>query len=99
MDVQPLYLTVHVHPHPEHRREALHLLKEMITASLEEEGCELMEFVADEASDEWLVFERWTSRELWEAHAATDRNARDGARLAPLLCEPLTLRFFVPADR
>ncbi len=94
----PLYLTVHVRPRPDRQAEAKALLSEMIAASLAEEGCELMEFVAvEEDPSEWMVFERWSSRALWEAHAATDRNARDGARLDPMLTEPLSLRFFVPS--
>ena len=92
----PLYLTVHLRPRSERRDEAKALLSEMIAASRKEGGCELMEFVAVEQDPvEWMVFERWSSRPRWEAHAATDRNARDGARLAPMLMEPLSLRFFV----
>ena len=92
----PLYLTVPLRPRSERRDEAKALLSEMIAASRKEGGCELMEFVAVEQDPvEWMVFERWSSRPLWEAHAATDRNARDGARLAPMLMEPLSLRFFV----
>lgn len=92
----PLYLTVHLRPRPERRDDAKALLSVMIAASRNEDGCELMEFVAVEEDPlEWMVFERWSSRPLWEAHAATERNARDGARLAPMLIEPLSLRFFV----
>ncbi|MDQ1246964.1 MAG: hypothetical protein QG597_1333 [Actinomycetota bacterium] len=98
MSDAPLYLTVHARPRPEQTDDAKALLTEMIAASRTEDGCELMEFVADEQDPlAWMVFERWSSRSLWEAHAATERNAHDGARLAPMLAEPLTLRFFVPS--
>ena len=97
MAASSLFLTVHARPLADRRDEARELLAEMVAASLAEDGCELMEFVASEDSDEWLVFERWASRSQWETHAATDRNARDGARLAPMLAEPLALRFFVTA--
>lgn len=94
----PLYLTVHARPRPEQQDDAKALLSEMIAASTKEDGCELMEFVSVEQDpSEWMIFERWSSRPLWEAHAATDRNARDGARLEPMLKEPLSLRFFVPS--
>lgn len=92
-----LYLVVQARPKPERRAEARALLGRMIQASLAEDGCELMEFIAAEDTGDWLVFERWESRAQWEAHAATDRNARDGAELAPMLVEPLSLQFLAPA--
>lgn len=98
MEPAPLYLTVHVRPRTEFREQARELLGRMIEASLAEEGCESMEFVVPEdGSDDWLVFERWASRPLWEVHAASDRGARDGERLAHYLEEPLRLGFYVSA--
>lgn len=98
MATSPLYLMVSARPRDDTRDQARELLTAMITASRDDDGCELMEFVtAEDDASAWIVFERWTSRELWERHAATDRNRRDGERLAPLLVEPLGLRFLTPA--
>lgn len=98
MTSDPLYLTVHVQPRAGKEQEARALLVEMIAASRTEDGCELMEFVAPEGgSGEWLIFERWASRPLWEAHSTSERNARDGERLERLLAEPLRLGFFTRA--
>jgi quinol monooxygenase YgiN len=95
MAASPLFLLVRMRPLPQLREEARQLLDTMIEASRLEDGCELMQFVvAEDDPDEWLVFERWANRPLWEQHAAGPRNEADGKRLTPLLEKQITLTFY-----
>lgn len=52
-----------------------------------EEGCEL--YALHENDDVFVAVERWSSREIWERHLATEGNMQLGEELRPLLAEPL----------
>lgn len=93
----PLYLTVSISPRLEMLIEAKSLLQEMIAASLEEKGCEQMEFLAHpDDSMHWMIFEKWRSKKIWERHATSERAARDGARLTPMLVKTIDINFYIP---
>lgn len=93
--VDPLYLIAVIKPKQDQRVQAAQALTDLQTATQEEPGCELYDLVADGAdSDTWLMIEKWSSREHWNAHMATDHVAAIGRLEAQLMREPTELRFY-----
>jgi quinol monooxygenase YgiN len=93
---EPLILMVKLEPIPEMLREAGQLLRRMIQESYKDPGCESLNLICSESEkNNWYVLERWTSRELWELHASTERNLADGKKLDQLLLTPVTIAFYL----
>ena len=64
-----------------------------------EPGCLLYELYRKEGSAiEYVVLERYVSREAMEAHITSEHFRRIGPRLAPLLGGPLDIEVLEPVD-
>ena len=95
--MNPLYLVATIRPRPERLAEARAALHALMSASQAEEGCELYDLVvSSEAPNTWLMLEKWTSRDHWDAHMLTDHNAAFGKSVDRLVAEPITLSFYDP---
>lgn len=93
--VDPLYLIAVIRPKPDERERAAQALASLQVATRAEAGCELYDLVCDsEASDTWLMIEKWSSREHWNAHMATEHVAAIGRLESELMREPTELRFY-----
>jgi quinol monooxygenase YgiN len=72
-----LYLKADIYPDLSKREEVEAAYRELIEASLEEPGCLLYDLVIDDANPGvWHMFEKWQSREIWDAHMASPHVAK-----------------------
>jgi quinol monooxygenase YgiN len=96
--VQPLYLVAVIKPKLEIRDLVRTKLEALIAATLVEDGCEVYDLVASEDDpDTWLMVEKWTSRESWNAHMLTTHVVAFNAEGDSLFREPTELRLYNPA--
>jgi quinol monooxygenase YgiN len=96
--VQPLYLVAVLKPRLDIRDEVRAKVAGLVTDSLAEDGCEMYDLVVDDHDpDTWLMLEKWTSREHWDAHMLTDHVIAFNAQGDGLFREPTELRFYDPA--
>lgn len=95
---RPLYLVAVIKPNLDRLDEARARFGALMTASLAEDGCELYDLVADDADPTtWLMLEKWSSREQWDAHMLTQHCIDFNAGSADILRADTELRFYDPA--
>lgn len=93
--MEPLYLIAVIKPKHDQRERAATALARLQQSTRGEAGCEVYDLVASGVeSDTWLMIEKWSSREHWNAHMASDHVAQLGAVEAELMREPTELRFY-----
>ncbi len=96
--MQPLYLVAVIKPKSEIRDEVRSKIAALVTASLAEDGCEMYDLVVrDGDPDTWLMLEKWSSREQWDAHMLTAHVIAFNEQGDSLFREPTELRFYDPA--
>jgi quinol monooxygenase YgiN len=96
--VQPLYLVAVLKPKTEIRDEVRVKVAALVTASLAEDGCEMYDLVVSgDDPDTWLMLEKWSSREQWDAHMLTSHVIAFNAEADSFFREPTELRFYDPA--
>ncbi len=96
--MQPLYLVAVLKPRLEIRDEVRVKIAGLVADSLAEDGCEMYDLVVSENdADTWLMLEKWTSREHWDAHMLTSHVIAFNALGDSLFREPTELRFYDPA--
>ena len=95
--VEPLYLIATIKPRADRADEARVALHKLMALSKAEPGCEMYDLVENpNEAGTWLMLEKWTSREHWDAHMVTEHNAAFGKVAAEVMIEPITLGFFKP---
>ena len=72
---RPCVVIATFHPHPEHYEQVKRVLLEVSPEVHQEEGCELYA-LHEEVDGTLVLIEKWTSRELWQAHLALDTVTR-----------------------
>ena len=96
--MQPLYLVAIIKPKTEVRDVVRAKIAALVTASLSEDGCEMYDLVvSDDDPDTWLMLEKWTSREQWDAHMLTEHVIAFNEQGDSFFREPTELRFYDPA--
>lgn len=95
--MEPLYLVARIHPRPDRVDEARLALQDLIDGSLQEPGCEMYDLVvSDEDPNTWVMVEKWSSREAWDAHMETEHNRRFTLVADDLLTTPNTWTLYRP---
>jgi quinol monooxygenase YgiN len=90
-----LYLVAVIKPRPDRTDDAERELRSLMAGTRSEPGCVYMELVVEDGdAATWYMFEKFRSREDWEAHMRTDHVTRGNMNLADLLREPTELRFY-----
>ena len=93
--MQPLYLLATIHPDMSRAAEVERILRRMVEHTRAEPGCELYDLVVDpQEPGTWLMVEKWSSRESWEAHMASAHNVQGNEDLKGLLRAPTDLTFW-----
>ena len=96
--MQPLYLVAIIKPKTEIRDAVQAKIAALVTASLAEDGCEMYDLVVSgDDPDTWLMLEKWTSREQWDAHMLTEHVIAFNEQGDSFFREPTELRFYNPA--
>lgn len=94
----PLYLIAVIRPRADRLQEARAAFDSLIARTRQESGCELYDLVSSPSdSREWLMLEKWASREHWDAHMASEHVIAHNSRAGAFLEGPAELRFFDPA--
>lgn len=95
--MQPLYLIAVITPRPDRIDEARAAFERLVTATLAEPGCELYDLVENpQEPGTWLMLEKWSSREAWDAHMGTEHVIAHNAGADAFLVGPAELRFYDP---
>ena len=96
--VEPLYLIAVIKPKDDQRERAARALADLQSATRDEPGCELYDLVTQDTKEPdgltWLMIEKWSSREHWDAHMASAHVAAMGQLEGELMREPTELRFY-----
>lgn len=92
-----LYLVAVITPRIDGVDAAREAFATLVTATRQEPGCELYDLVVNpEDPSTWLMLEKWTSRQAWEAHMRTPHVVDHNARADAFLAGPAELRFYDP---
>lgn len=95
--MQPLYLIAVITPRADRIDEARSAFADLVRATLAEPGCELYDLVVNpDDPTTWLMLEKWTSREAWDAHMRTEHVIAHNATADAFLAAPAELRFYDP---
>ncbi len=92
----PLYLIATIYPAAQHRAEVVTALGALIAASQAESGCEVYDLVQGEGEDVWVMMEKWSSKEHWDAHMTTDHVRTMGMLDKAFFTRETELRFLHP---
>lgn len=94
MPADPLYLIAVIKPRMDMAETVAERLRHMRDETRAEPGNLLMELVAGDDPQTWLMLEKFTSREAWEHHMTLPHVTEGNAFLADKLREPTELRFY-----
>lgn len=101
--MSPLYLIAEIHPNPSKLAQAKAAFADLIHHTKQEEGCILYDLIASEESAVWLMVEKWSSREAWEAHMRQDHVVYLNSISSDFTTEPTKLNFYealeLPVDK
>lgn len=93
----PLYLVAVITPRADGVDAARVAFATLVAATRQEDGCELYDLVVNpEDPSTWLMLEKWSSREAWEAHMRTPHVIDHNATADAFLMGPAELRFYDP---
>jgi quinol monooxygenase YgiN len=92
----PLYLIATIYPAAQHRVEVLAALEVLMVASQAESGCEMYDLVQGEGEEVWVMMEKWSSREHWDAHMTTAHVKTMGMLDKSYFTRETELRFLHP---
>ena len=95
--MEPLYLIATIRPIPEHRDALVLECQALVSASLQEPGCELYDLVIADGDDYFTMMEKWTSKAHWDDHMLTPHVAAMGVAEKKYCLEANQLKFLVPA--
>jgi quinol monooxygenase YgiN len=91
-----LYLIATIYPAAQHKTEVLTSLGALIEASRAESGCEMYDLVQGDGEDVWVMMEKWSSKEHWDAHMTTDHVKTMGMLDKSFFTHETQLRFLHP---
>lgn len=94
--MKPLYLIAEIHPHPENLQFAKDAFGELVTETLKEPGCLLYDLVIEDGATNWLMIEKWETKQAWEAHMETDHVKKINEIAADFVIKETKLRFLHP---
>lgn len=91
-----LYLIATIYPAAQHKTEVLTALGALIAASRAESGCEMYDLVQGDGEEVWVMMEKWSSKDHWDAHMATDHVKTMGMLDQAFFTRETQLRFLHP---
>lgn len=91
-----LYLIATIYPAAQHKTEVLTALGALIAASRAELGCEMYDLVQGDGEEVWVMMEKWSSKEHWDAHMTTDHVKTMGMLDKSFFTQETQLRFLHP---
>lgn len=91
-----LYLIATIYPAAQHKTEVLTALGALIAASRAESGCEIYDLVQGDGEEVWVMMEKWSSKDHWDAHMATDHVKTMGMLDQAFFTRETQLRFLHP---
>lgn len=95
--MQPLYLIAVISPRADRIDEARSAFARLVQSTLAEPGCEVYDLVTSpDDPTTWLMLEKWSTREAWEAHMRTSHVIAHNAEAESFLTCPAELRFYDP---
>lgn len=95
--MKALYLIAEIYPNHEHLDTALSEFKVLVEKTRAEDGCVFYDLVQEEGSNDWLMVEKWESKQHWEAHDVSD-HVKHIQSQPHLFAKPTNLRFMTEVE-
>lgn len=93
---KPLYLIATIYPEQEHIEFLKKEFANLVTESYKESGCEMYDLVQGVNEDTWVMMEKWSSKEQWDAHMLTSHVKYINSIDQKYFKKPTELKFLNP---
>ena len=93
---KPLYLIATIYPEQEHIEFLKKEFANLVTESYKESGCEMYDLVQGVNEDTWVMMEKWSSKEQWDAHMLTSHVKHINSIDQKYFKKPTELNFLNP---
>lgn len=93
---KPLYLIATIYPEQEHIEFLKKEFANLVTESYKESGCEMYDLVQGVNEDTWIMMEKWSSKEQWDAHMLTSHVKYINSIDQKYFNKPTELKFLNP---
>lgn len=93
---KPLYLIATIYPEQEHIEFLKKEFANLVTESYKESGCEMYDLVQGVNEDTWIMMEKWSSKEQWDAHMLTSHVKYINSIDQKYFKKPTELKFLNP---
>jgi quinol monooxygenase YgiN len=93
---KPLYLIATLYPEQEHIEFLKKEFANLVTESYKESGCEMYDLVQGVNEDTWVMMEKWSSKEQWDAHMLTSHVKHINSIDQKYFKKPTELKFLNP---
>jgi quinol monooxygenase YgiN len=93
---KPLYLIATIYPEQEHIEFLKKEFANLVTESYKESGCEMYDLVQGVNEDIWVMMEKWSSKEQWDAHMLTSHVKHINSIDQKYFKKPTELKFLNP---
>ena len=91
-----LYLIATIYPEQEHIEFLKKEFANLVTESYKESGCEMYDLVQGVNEDTWVMMEKWSSKEQWDAHMLTSHVKHINSIDQKYFKKPTELKFLNP---
>ena len=95
--MKALYLIAEIYPDHNNLETVLKEFKVLVEKTRAEDGCVFYDLVQEEGTENWLMVEKWESREHWEAHDVSD-HVKHIQSQPELFSKPTNLRFMTEVE-
>ena len=93
---KPLYLIATIYPEQEHIEFLKKEFANLVTESYKESGCEMYDLVQGVNEDTWVMIEKLSSKEQWDAHMLTSHVKHINSIDQKYFKKPTELKFLNP---
>ncbi len=93
---KPLYLIATIYPEQEHIEFLKKEFANLVTESYKESGCEMYDLVQGVNEDTWVMMEKWSSKEQWDAHMLASHVKHINSIDQKYFKKPTELKFLNP---
>ena len=93
---KPLYLIATIYPEQEHIEFLKKEFANLVTESYKESGCDMYDLVQGVNEDAWVMMEKWSSKEQWDAHMLTSHVKHINSIDQKYFKKPTELKFLNP---
>jgi quinol monooxygenase YgiN len=92
----PLYLIASIYPKAQFTEFLKSEFANLVTLSQKEPGCQMYDLVQGAGENHWVMMEKWSSRQAWDAHMQTNHVKAINSLDTKYFTKATELRFLNP---